>query len=78
MKTKGKFFWKQRWFSICSAHRDHKYDCDMCTTGSWHNVWKLKHGSIIYYFSPRLWVWYMNRPKSKARRLVKSWFPKLN
>lgn len=75
--TIGKLFWKQRWFSICSAHYEYKEDCGMCNAGHWTNVWQWKFGFIMYKLWPNLWTWYMNRPNSKARKQIMELFPKL-
>lgn len=80
MKTvKGKLFWKYRWFSICSMHGYLGPDenCPRCQTGTWTNVWAWKIGSFIFKLTPKLWILYMNRPNSKARKQIKEWFPKL-
>lgn len=73
----GLFFWKQRWFSICSMHHQYKEDCGACNAGHWTNVWKWQVGSIICTIFPGLWKWWMNRPNSKARRQIMEWFPNL-
>jgi len=38
MRTRGKFIWKERWYSICSIHGRYHEDCFMCRTGTWENV----------------------------------------
>lgn len=54
--VRGKWFWKKRWYSICSAHKDHNKDCQLCKTGSWHNVWL---GAIEGFFHDHIyWLWY--------------------
>ena len=53
----GKFFWRKRWYSICSAHQSHKEDCNMCNVGSWHNVWLSQCSNIIYRISPKAYTW---------------------
>ena len=78
-ETNGRLWWKKRWFSICSMHglEGTQVECGMCQAGYWTNIWKWKIGGVISYLFPKLWVWYMNRPNSKARKQVKEWFPKL-
>ena len=57
MKTKGKFFWKQTWYSICSIHgTEHSNTCHMCDVGSWHYNWL----TVITNFFHKNWygLWY--------------------
>lgn len=75
--VRGKLWWKERYFSICSAHYEHKDDCKTCNTGTWTNVWKWKMGGVIFKVMPKVWIWWMNRPNSKARKQIEEWFPKL-
>ncbi len=78
-ETKGKLWWKYRWISICSIHgfEGTQIECNMCQTGIWSNLWISKISSLIYKLFPKLWIWYMNRPNSKARKQIEEWFPKL-
>jgi len=78
-ETKGRLWWKRRWSSICSMHgwEGHQIECPACQAGSWTNIWKNKIGGVVYYISPKFWVWYMNRPNSKARKQIMKIFPKL-
>jgi len=69
MKTKGKFFWKYKWYSICSMHYNHDPNCNMCNCGTWTNVWTHAIGSVIYKLFPSLWRWYMNLPFNKRNFL---------
>lgn len=57
MRDRGKYFNRERWVSICSAHRDYNKDCKTCNVGSWNNVWRMNIASFIYKRSPRLWKW---------------------
>jgi Cys-tRNA synthase (O-phospho-L-seryl-tRNA:Cys-tRNA synthase) len=59
---RGKFLWKQEWYSICSAHRDHNSECDMCTTGRWNNVLITRISSFVYKHFPKFWRWWVNLP----------------
>jgi hypothetical protein len=68
MRDKGNFFWKEKWYSICSAHPQYEKTCNTCNTGNWKNVWLGNIGSVIYLFLPKLWKWYM---KDKNIELIK-------
>lgn len=57
---KGKWIWKEKWYSICSIHMNYDKNCSMCTTGSWHNVWMLKINSWFHDHTYRLWRWWVN------------------
>jgi hypothetical protein len=63
MKTKGKFFWKKRWYSYCSRHHEHDYRCNLCDAGSWEYVWLVKVEQIIYKISPKFWNFFKKRNK---------------
>lgn len=65
--TKGKFFWKSEWYSICSMHYEHNPLCDMCTTGHWRNVWIGRFSSIVYKIAPGFWVWFVNLPPKNKK-----------
>lgn len=64
-KDKGVFFWRKRWFSICSAHRMHEDYCSMCRAGHWVNVWGYHIEGLIYDWFPNLWSWWVNRKHKK-------------
>jgi hypothetical protein len=74
---RGKFFWKERWFSICSAHIDFNKDCKACNAGYWTNVWGWKISGVVSKLFPKFWIYWMNRPNSKARKQIMELFPKL-
>jgi len=57
---RGKYFWKERWYSICSTHGNHDKDCPRCQTGHWINVWKNAIGGKIYDWFPGFWRWWVN------------------
>lgn len=76
--TKGKLFWKERWFSFCSMHFKYEEDCCACNTGSWTNVWKWKIGGLLFKVMPKIWIWWMNRPNSKSRKRIEKWFSTKN
>jgi hypothetical protein len=77
MRYRKKFIWKEQWFSICSMHFKHDEGCAMCNTGAWTNIFRWKIGKIIFKIAPNVWIWWMNRPNSNARRQIEEWFPKL-
>jgi hypothetical protein len=58
--VKGKWFWKKRWLSICSAPEGHDKDCSRCKTGSWNNVWLLAISGWFHDNVYWLWVWWVN------------------
>jgi len=49
--TRGKFWWKEEWYSFCSRHQEYDKDCDICQHGTWENVWKQKWKQKIF----RIW-----------------------
>lgn len=57
MKTRGRGFNKEEFYSFCSRHREHNEDCDLCQKGIWVNVFQCKLGTLIYWISPTLWRW---------------------
>lgn len=73
--VKGKWFWKYRWYSICSKHRDYDKFCSMCCSGRWINVWSQQIARRI--FSWKIRRWWNNRPNSKSRLFLESVFPNL-
>jgi hypothetical protein len=60
-KVQGRFFWKKRWYSFCSIHRDYRKDCHICNVGIWHNVWRTHISGLIYDIAPKFWVWWVNK-----------------
>ena len=73
MREKGKFFWKKRWFSICSMHWDHDENCNMCNTGTWSNVWLSKISAWFFEHFPKLWIWYVNLNKYQRINRIKKY-----
>lgn len=57
----GKFWWKKRWYSVCSSHFVYEDDCPRCRVGSWENLWRIKIGNYIYNLCPEIWMWWANR-----------------
>lgn len=55
MISRGKYWYKYHWYSICSIHRDYNKECRMCNAGHWVNVWRNYIDNIIYKISPKLW-----------------------
>lgn len=65
--SRGKFFRKQEWYSICSMHSEHNPECNMCTTGNWRNVWLGAISSLIYKITPGIWRWFVNLPPKNKK-----------
>ena len=63
---------RQDWYSICSAHRNRRADCDLCQTGQWINVCGHILGGMVYKLHKPTWLWWVNRPNSKAKRFLRS------
>ena len=62
--TRGKLWWKEEWYSICSMHGGiHLKDCHMCNAGGWYNVWEHNFQVVLYRISHKLWIWYINRKR---------------
>lgn len=57
MRDRGKYLNKERWVSICSAHREYNKDCKICNTGTWKNILVMNISSFIYKRAPKLWKW---------------------
>ena len=68
--------WREEFYSLHSNPRliaedvEHRF-------GVWHNVWSHRVGSVVFRVSPALWRWWANRPTSKTRRTLQSFFPNL-
>lgn len=62
-KDKGILFWRKRWFSICSMHRIHDDNCNMCRAGHWTNVWAYHIEGFVYDWFPNFWSWWVNRKR---------------
>lgn len=61
MKDKGKFLNKKRWISYCSAHRVYNENCNICNSGTWESVWKLKITDFGYKIKLQIWTWLINK-----------------
>jgi hypothetical protein len=71
--------WRARWYSLCSHHHRtvRRTDCHVCMTGHYVNDWGHAIDGLIYRLAYRLWHWWHNRPNSKTRRRLESFFPGL-
>jgi hypothetical protein len=58
MKTKGYFFWKKHWVSLCSAHQNYDENCKSCQSGEWHNTWESEISNYFYNNCHGLWLWW--------------------
>jgi hypothetical protein len=65
--SKGKLFWKKEWYSICSMHYLYNRNCELCRTGHWRNTWLAFIETFFYKVTPKLWMWWVNRPSAKVR-----------
>ena len=63
LPTRGKYFKKEEWYSICSAHFVHDPECPTCNTGRWVNVYGHVIEGFIYKYAYWLWFWWVNRDK---------------
>lgn len=59
-RTRGRLFWRQTWFSICSKHSGYRSDCNLCQNGRWSNDIAQWVSNSIYKKTPRLWRWWAN------------------
>lgn len=55
----GDFFWKRKWYSICSKHKDHNFGCSKCQVGSWHYVSLMAISERLYLRFPGFWAWWI-------------------
>jgi hypothetical protein len=58
---RGFLFWREEWYSICSAHIEHNPECENCKIGRWVNVIGHFFDSLIYKIEPDFWRWYTNK-----------------
>ena len=63
MRDKGKYFWKERWFSLCSTHQTYNKECRTCNVGTWENVWRTNIEKVIFTISPKLYKWLLKFKK---------------
>lgn len=71
MLTKGKYFWKKSWYSICSMHREHDETCNICKSGTWENNWLVVIDGFIHDHCYKLWYWNANRKPKKFMKYKK-------
>jgi hypothetical protein len=65
---RGRFFWKKRFFSICSVHSRWEPTCKVCKHGSWMNVWQWRFEGVIFKLWPKLWIKWANRKNSHYKK----------
>lgn len=68
MRDKGKYFWKERWLSLCSVHQKYNKECNTCNVGTWENVCRTNIEKVIFTISPKLYKWLL---KFKKVEIVK-------
>ena len=76
-RYRGRFLFKEKWISVCSAHQEYEEKCNTCQAGSWYNVNSSFFANLVYKIYKPLWLWWVNRPNSKARRNIEKHFPNL-
>ena len=59
--SRGRLWWREEWYSICSAHAEPAEGCEACSYGTWVNVIDASISKFFYRHSPRLWTWWANR-----------------
>lgn len=76
-RLRGKFFWKEEFYSICSRHFNWREDCPLCQKGEWINLWVHHVSSMVHDWAYPVWYWWVNRPNSRSRRRLEELFPGL-
>jgi hypothetical protein len=56
-----KWLKEKKFYSICSMHRVHKDDCELCRTGHWEYERLLQIGHFFHRYCYPLWFWYVNK-----------------
>ena len=59
-KERGKFIFKEQWYSLCGIHFIHDDNCTLCNSGSWQNVFIGKISSFFYKTMPKVWIFLVN------------------
>lgn len=77
LPTRGWGPWRADFYSVCSRHHHSRDDCPQCNAGQWSNRIVHRIDGRIYRYARRLWLWWHNRPNSKARRTLEGIFPNL-
>ncbi len=68
MKDRGKYFWKERWFSLCSAHKIYNKECSTCNVGTWENVWRISIEKVVFIISPKFYKWLLKFKKVEIKK----------
>ena len=76
MRDKGKLFYKERWFSLCSAHQQYDKECNTCNIGTWENVWRTNIEKVVFIISPKLYRWLLKFKKVETIDIKKQDEPK--
>ena len=79
MKTE-RYWWifKQRWYSVCSAHRISEESCLRCRTGQWRSEFALSVSRWVHKRFPNFWMKWVNRRYfNKTKRFLENTFPNL-
>ncbi len=74
---RGKGLRRERWFDICSTHREADLNCGRCMTGHYVNIVAHRVGTCFYKICPWLWRLWVNRKNSPSRRRLEEIFPRL-
>lgn len=62
-----RWFGRQVWYSICSAHMEPLRGCGCCEVGHWRTTWVSAIGSAVFRLSPRVWRWWANLSFNRRR-----------
>ena len=76
MRDKGRFFWRERWFSLCSAHQQYNKECKTCNVGMWENVWRNNIEKLVFIISPKLYKWLLKFKKVQLINIIEENEPK--
>ena len=52
---KGRFIFKQEWTSLCSRHKIHDFNCELCQCGFWRYVIINRLEIKLFRISPTVW-----------------------
>lgn len=72
-----------QWYSVCSAHRDYRPECNCCNAGHWVNDEFHELDRWLYEHNPKLWREWANRethegePGHSSRTFLERIFPRL-
>jgi hypothetical protein len=76
MRDKGRFFWRERWFSLCSAHQQYNKECKTCNVGMWENVWRTNIEKLVFIISPKIYKWLLKFKKTELINIIEQNEPK--